>query len=78
MGHLIVIIKGQYIPIWTWPSLMMQQMLQSGWVMKIICIEQIASQIILTCRMPSDTPNGIIGRADLLSSGEKPKKMLEI
>ena len=30
----------------------------------------IAPQIILTCKMPSDTPNSITGHADLLLSGE--------
>ena len=29
-----------------------------------------APQIILTCRMPSDTPNSITGHVDLLLSGE--------
>ena len=36
-----------------------------------------ANQIILTCRMSSDTPNSITGHdVDLLLSGEMPK-MLE-
>ena len=30
----------------------------------------IAPQIILTCKMPSDTPNNITGHTDLLLSGE--------
>ena len=30
----------------------------------------IASQIILTCKLPSDIPNSITGHADLLLSGE--------
>ena len=30
----------------------------------------IAPQIILTCRMPSDTPNNITGHVDMLLSGE--------
>ena len=30
----------------------------------------IAPQIIMTCKMPSDTPNSITGHVDLLLSGE--------
>ena len=29
-----------------------------------------APQVILTCKMPSDTPNNITGHTDLLLSGE--------
>ena len=42
----------------------------------IIRIRHIATQIILTCIMSSDTPNSITGHVDLLLSGEMPK-MLE-
>ena len=30
----------------------------------------VAAQVMLTCRMPSDTPNNITGHADLLLSDE--------
>ena len=39
------------------------------WVVELWKIFK-APKIILTCRMPSDTPNNITGHVDLLLSGE--------